>query len=175
VVIQGLQQHINANPRDDKEAVKNRRVVLRMLIELTQVGVFTDYGYFLGVLRSCCGLPPSGGDDKPNLGAMDVGMLSTFVKYGAEDLCGLASRKLVNLLDTAGKRGQLREYMSDMVPEPLRNRLRSLVELAFHTLSHEYVRQHKELKKLEKRFERDTMMHGSLSDDKQHTLEERRR
>lgn len=102
--------------------------------------------------------------------AIDMLSLGTFVKYGCEILLGFTPRKLLSLAQAAGT------PVSDvpvklLIPTALSEEMRNLVTDTYSQLCDELLKAHKEYRSMERRFEKDKLMHGSITEQKQQDLD----
>jgi regulator of nonsense transcripts 2 len=147
---------------EDAGAGKKRRIQIRYAIELFQAGIWTDDGFFPDLLRFLLG--------KTNKLPMDLLGLGTFVKYASELLLGYVPRRVMSLARVAMK-------SSDAIPTKqlasarVSNELRAMVNEVFSQLTNDLVKAHRDLRSKEKRFEKDRLLHGSITEQKQAELD----
>ena len=176
---------------DDAEGSKRRRIQTRFLIELFQAGLFTDEAFFISVIKMLLGkrkaLTNAGNDSGAggvaiNKKFADLQGLTVFVKYGSEILLGYCPPKMQAVCIAAGKPLETStlsfvEIMSDECPIKLLTSsltcktIREQLQPAFDQLSEDLVASHKDLQKKKIRFEKDYLLHGSLSEEKQQQLD----
>jgi hypothetical protein len=105
---------------------------------------------------------------------MDIHALGTFAKYGSEVLMGYLPRKLIELAQKAEK------PLSEM---PLRlltsmkacNEMRAQISDTFQQLSGDLVKYHKEYRSREAKSEKDKLIHGAITEQKQLELDQSKR
>lgn len=100
--------------------------------------------------------------------------LGTFVKYGCEILLGFTSRKLLSLAQAAGVSAS-DVPLKLLVPTPLSDEMRGLVTDTYSQLCDDLIHAHKEWRSMERRFEKDKLMHGSITEQKQLELDAAKR
>jgi hypothetical protein len=101
---------------------------------------------------------------------MDLQGLSTFVKYGYECLFGYLPRKVVETVTRGGR------VMSDIpvklfVSVKVSGDLKMLLAEAYSALCLDLVKSHSDFRQKEIKFEKDRLIHGSLSEQKQQELD----
>ena len=93
-LLNGLKTSLFAIPsEEDKDAGKRKRIQIRFMVELFQVGICVEEGFFSDLLRALVGKAKGGSGKQP----IDLLGLATFVKYGSEALLGFASRRMHQL------------------------------------------------------------------------------
>jgi hypothetical protein len=163
---------------EDPEAGKKRRIQIRFVVELYQGGLFLDEEFFPDLLRyllggrapSRAGSAPAGGRGQP----MDLPGLSTFVKYASEVLVGFVPRKLSDLAGKAGK--ALGDMPTKTIALPrVSNEMKQMITETFSQLSGDLVHAHKQFRSKERRTEKDRVIHGSITEQKQLELDNAKR
>lgn len=103
-------------------------------------------------------------------GMIDLQGLSTFVKYGSEILFGFIPRKL---LDLAKKVGKPANELPVKILASAKNstEMRTLLLDTYQMISNDLIEAHKQYRIKEHKFEKDRLIHGSLSEQKQQELE----
>ena len=97
---------------------------------------------------------------------VDIQGLSTFVKYGSEILMGFMPRKLCDLAVKANK--SLSEMPIKLIASPkYSNELKASVIETFNQLSDDLIKAHKDFRKREYRMEKDKVIFGSITEQKQ--------
>lgn len=198
-LLSGIKTALLAAPaEDDKEVPKRRRLQIRLLLELFQLGVFVEDAFFLRVVRMLLGTANRGAataaaataDAAPvaaiNKKLADLQGLVTFVKFGHELILGYpTTRQLAaataasgGAVDVAGV--SVASLAAQKVPnlpvslfatERTCEVARTLVLAAFEQLAGDLTGAHKDLRTKEKRFEKERLLHGSLTEAKQTTLD----
>lgn len=102
--------------------------------------------------------------------SVDMLSLGTFVKYACEILLGFVPRKLLSLAQVAGV------PVSDvpvklLIPTPLSDEMRTIVTETYSVLCDDLIIAHKEYRSMERRFEKDKLLHGSITEQKQLELD----
>ena len=211
-LLTGVKNSLLSTPSDeDKDALKRRRLQIRLLLELFFLGVFEDDTFFLQVIRMLLGIrrPASGPGSAVVIGASGTGgdgtssqpinkkfadlqSLVTFVKFGSEHILGYPTARLLAAATAAmTPKGSI--DVSAILPAELVSPnattlpicllasertcevARNLVLAAFQHLSNDLVAAHKDLRSKEKRFEKDKLLHGTLAEAKQATLDNAQR
>lgn len=182
-MVSGLRSAILSDPSpEDRDAGKRKRIQLRLIVELFEAGVVAEDEVFVAITRHLLGRPTSGSGrdaDKANAKgtapvkrmAIDLGGLVTFVKYAAEVLMGRGPKRVLDLLRAAGTPS------ADPPTKLLASRrtafeLNELITEAAQQVSADLVVAFKDLRRLEKRFEKDKFVQGSLTEGKQTELED---
>lgn len=105
---------------------------------------------------------------------LDLMSLSTFIKYSSESLLGLASKSSKALARIAG-------HPLENIPlniattESASSELRDFIVDIYQQLCAELVKSHKEYHKKEKKSEKDRLIHGALTEQKQLELDQSKR
>ena len=160
-LISGLKESLLQLDNDGKR----KRVQIRFLIELYQVGIFTEDSFFRQLIRFITGKQTKDSTLKAT-GAIDLSSLVTYVKYGAEILMGYVPRRLKMIAKQAGKSED--EIPSKLVvPPTTSNEIRMQVLQATEKLAVDLVTAHRDVRQREAKNEKDKILHGSLSEQKQ--------
>ena len=191
-LIAGLRSSLLANPNDnDADGPKKRRIQVRFLMELFLVGIFTDDSFFVSVIKVLLGkrkaLTNAGSEGGAgglpiNKKFADLQGLAVFAKYGAEALLGFCPPKVLATAQAAGKpidvsTLSLADMMADSCPIKLVSSsvtceaLREQLQPAYDQLTFDLIAAHKDLRQKERRFEKDALLHGNLSEEKQQQLD----
>ncbi|CAM9207771.1 unnamed protein product, partial [Ectocarpus fasciculatus] len=165
---------------DGDEGGKRRRIQLRFLIELFQAGVFRDEEFFLQLLRHLLGKAAGGraAGGQPKRSGVDVAGLVTFVKYAAEPLLGHVSKKTLELVAAAGSAADGLHTLGVqpcIITAGTSRDLNQLVREAADNMSNDLVKAFAEFKRCEKKSEKDAVIHGSLTEQKQQELTDLRK
>lgn len=170
-LLQGLREALLSAPMaDDPSSGKRKRIQLRLLLELFQAGVLEQDTFFVRYLYVLVGKNGTGGK-KTN--PVDLGGLTTYIKYGAESLLGYPSMKLQALAREAG-------MTRDEIPLTLLSQEESRVHMqtqiteTYDNLCDTLNKALKDLRLKERKADRDKSMHGSLSEQKTLELEQAR-
>lgn len=160
-LISGLKESLLQHDGDGKR----KRIQIRFLIELYQVGIFTEDSFFRQLIRYIIGKPTKDSTVKAN-GAIDLSSLVTYVKYGCEVLMGYTPRRLQVVAQQAGKTEK--DIPSKILtPDAISNEIRLQVSQATDKLAADLVAAHSDVRQRENKNEKDKILHGSLSDEKQ--------
>ena len=93
-LLNGLKTSLFAIPsEEDKDAGKRKRIQIRFMVELFQIGICVEEVFFSDLLRALVGKAKGSSGKQP----IDLLGLATFVKYGSEGLRGFASRRMHQL------------------------------------------------------------------------------
>jgi regulator of nonsense transcripts 2 len=152
---------------DDKDGDKRRRIQIRFIIELFQVGIMRDEEFFLALLRNILGKSAKGS----KRGAIDLGSLVTYVKYAVEVLMNHAPRRVLALARAASMSPNDVPLMGAASP-PTSRELMSLVSEACEQLKGDLIKAFADWKRLEKKAEKDRAIHGSLNEQRQTELDD---
>lgn len=170
-LVSGIKASLLSPPAEnDNESGKRKRIQIRFLIELFQAGMFIEEEFFVTLLRNLIGKPSRNNSGPPAKTVMDIQSLSTFVKYGSEVLMGFIPRKYIDLAAKAEKPIEdipLKILASARVTEEMK----LLISETFEKLSTDMVKAHSEYRKKELKAEKDGLIHGSLTEQKQLELE----
>ena len=144
---------------------KRKRIQIRFVIELYQVGIFTEESFFRQLIRFITGKPTKDSSTKAN-GAIDLSALVTYVKYGAEMLMGYIPRRLQLMAQQAGKTES--DIPSKQLVSPaISNEVKLQVSQATDKLAKDLVAAHADVRQRENKNEKDKILHGALSEQKQ--------
>ena len=106
--------------------------------------------------------------------SVDLSSLGTLVKYGSEVLFGFIPRKVQYIVRAAGK--STADVPSKLLVDPkLSLEMRELITETYTQLSSDLVAAHKNYKKLEKKLEKDKLLHGSITEQKQNDFDQAKR
>lgn len=100
--------------------------------------------------------------------------MATFVKYGSETLLGFASRRVHQLARQAGENVSAMPVKL-LVTASVHAEMRAEVLEVFDQLCTDLVKSHKEFKRQERRAEKDKLLNGSVSEQKQAELDNAKR
>ena len=149
---------------NDKDVGKKKRILLRLLIELFQVGLHTEEEIFHQLLRKLLGRVGKGHSEtkKP----IDLIGLQVFAKAAGETLMGYIPVQSKKLAHEAGVK------VEDVPVKCLtslesRRDLQMLVDEVYETLCTGLLQAHKDLVARRKKNEKDAAMHGALTEAKQ--------
>lgn len=160
-LLSGLKESLLVFDRDGKR----KRIQIRFLIELYQVGIFTEDSFFRQLIRFITGKPTKDSSVKAN-GAIDLSSLVTYVKYGAEILMGHTPRRYLTIAQQAGKSAS--DIPSKLIAPPaISNEIILQVSQATDKLAADLIASHADVRQRENKNEKDKIMHGSLSEQKQ--------
>lgn len=170
-LITGLNESLMSADSGDKDDSKRKRIQLRLAIELFQDGILTDETFLVRLLRKItC---KSKGSTSPNQ-AVDLVGLTSFVKYGAESVFGYTPKRLVSLCQEAHR--EVSEFpLSSFTSPSVQNELRMIIHDVYEQLCQDLTEAHRDLMNKERRFEKDKVLHGTLSEAKQAELDAARR
>ena len=144
---------------------KKKRLQIRWLIELFQVGIFTEENFFRQLIRFIVGKQTKDSAARENA-AIDLNALVTYVKYGAEVLMGYTPHRLVEVARQAGKTEN--EIPSKLLLSlTLQNEVILQVSQASEKLASDLIEAHKDVCNRQRKNEKDKILHGSLSEQKQ--------
>lgn len=105
---------------------------------------------------------------------MDIHGLATFAKYGSEILMGFPSRRILELAQKAEK--PLSEMPVRVIATPAgRAEMRQIMTETYEQLSSDTVKYHKEYRTREAKAEKDRLIHGSITEQKQTELDQAKR
>lgn len=204
-LIMGLKSNIFTS--DGNGDPKKKRIQIRLLIELFNVGIFLEEQFFIQIIRYLLGKRKTTNAAENEIIAKvaihkknaDLQGFSVFMKYGCESLLGYAPMSMVQLsLACDNTALSLREPHPDAeevtedISKFLANRvlsstspikifvstlehvitMRNLVLAAYGQLVADLFKAHKDLKKMKKRFEKDKLIHGQLTEVKQTELDQ---
>ena len=156
----------NNDQQDDKDVSKRKRIQLRLMIELYQLGIHEESRFFFRYLNVLLGRDNEGKKVKP----IDLPSLTTFIKYGSETLLGCCSLQLVQMAKHA-------EVSLDSIPLKrvcpieLSQGMKELTLTTYNDLCNTMIKAHKDMKKKEKNAEKDTALYGNITDVKAQALE----
>ena len=145
---------------EDADVSKRQRAALKLLLELVLHGVI-DAAIVDPLLRRCCGVGPKGKAKFP----VDAPLLGAFLKTGGEKLCGVTPRKTRRLFVEVG----------EPCPELETTDYAALALDATKRVSHKLLADHGALRSLERKAARDSLNHGSLTEEKEKALEDARK
>ncbi|KAG5175188.1 armadillo-type protein [Tribonema minus] len=172
---------------DDKDALRKRRSNLRLLTELHLCGVFDGSQWLLNVLRRLAGERRGGGgggvqpqqqqqhrsahatveaapaDLRPN----DVSLVVAFAKHAGQELAGIVPRRSGRLA-VFQRSSQERLRVVSAEGQAL---FLGVLQGVLRRLRGHLVTAHKALQKLERRMEKDRLLCGSLTEEKERNLE----
>lgn len=163
---------------DGEESGKRRRIQLRFVVELFQAGVMRDEEFFVTLLLHLLG---KGGRSKQGgggKGAVDVSGLVTFIKYAAEPLLGHISKKTLALIAAAGSSANDIDSLGirpGITSAKISRELGQLVAEAADNMCMDLVKAFAEFKRCERKSEKDTVIHGALTEQKQQELNDLRK
>ena len=164
-LLSGLRDNLLSLSDDaDKDAAKKKRIQLRLFIELFQVGLHDDEGFFVQLLTKLVGKSRGSNDGKKK--PIDLPGLQVFMKFASEVLVGYVPSKLKTLARQAGVKEE--EVPSKCLTSSACSRdLQMLVEDVFNTLCNGLKQAHKDMCSRRKKYDKDIGIHGALSDAKQ--------
>ena len=170
-LLAGLTDSLMSVDTGDKDESRRKRIQLRFAIELFQDGILSDESFLVKLLRKItCKTKAS----VPSNQTVDLVGLTSFVKYGAETVFGYASKRLVSLCQEAHR--DIAEYPVSVFTSPsTQNELKMIIHEVYEQICHDLVEAHKDLIGKERRFEKDKVLHGNLSETKQNELDNTRR
>ena len=171
-LITGLNESLmSGDSAGDKDDSKKKRIQLRLAIELFQDGILTDEPFLVKLLRKItC---KSKGSPSPNQ-AVDLVGLTSFVKYGTESVFGYTPKRIISLCQEAHR--DISDFpLSSFTSPSVRNELKMIIHEVYEQLCQDLTEAHKDLMSKERRFEKDRVLHGSLSEAKQAELDTARR
>jgi hypothetical protein len=111
----------------------------------------------------------------PQATSLDVNLFVTYVKFGGEDLLGVQSRKGRLLYERAAAANGPPYEPSTLVEADVKAAMQVRARAAFEGLCRELLATHKARQAAERRAERDRLLHGSLTDEKEKALEEQKK
>ena len=103
-------------------------------------------------------------------GLVDLQGLSTFVKYGSEVLMGFPSRKVLDLAKKIGRPSQ-ELPIKLLASSKNASEMKALLLETYQMVSTDLIDAHHQYRIKEHKFEKDRLIHGSLSEQKQQELE----
>jgi len=159
---------------DDNEAGKRKRIQIRFIIELFQAGIFVEETFFCRLVRNLLGKQTQQSTTPPKENApVDLLGMVTFVKYACETLIGIPPKKLA----------LLKASMPSLETLPIKvftsvavcKELHSMVFNAYDNLCEDLVQAHYIYRKKEMKMEKDKLLHGSITEQKQTELDNSKR
>jgi regulator of nonsense transcripts 2 len=152
----------------DKEEIKKKRIQLRLAMDLFEVGVFTEEEFMIRLLRriTC----KTKGAQAPSNQVLDLVGLVSFVKYGAETLFGYIPKKVLSICKDANKEPS-EVALKVVASSSCQAEMKIILSEVYEQLCKDVIEAHKDLVGKEQRFEKDKVLHGSLSEAKQAELE----
>jgi hypothetical protein len=108
----------------------------------------------------------------PGRGAIDIQGLSTFVKYGSEILLGFPPKKLSDIMKKIPSLPKSATTSADLpiklLASPAKStEMKALLMETFQTICNDLVEAHKQFRTKEMKFEKDRLLHGTLTEQKQ--------
>ena len=103
---------------------------------------------------------------------IDLQGLSTFVKYASEILLGFPPKKLLDIMKKIPSLPKTSVASSDLPIKLLSSpktssEMKTMLLETFQTICHDLVEAHKQFRVKEAKFEKDRLLHGSLTEQKQ--------
>lgn len=169
-LISGLMESLLSNDSGDKEEMKKKRIQLRFAIELFQEGVLADDEVMIRLFRKItCKTKGVAANQQ-----IDLISLTAFVKFGAESIFGYTTKRMASLCAEVNR--PLSEYpLKVITATSTQNELKMILSEVYEQLSRATVDAHKDMTSKDKRFEKDRVLHGSLSEAKQLELDNAKR
>ena len=101
---------------------------------------------------------------------IDLLGLGTFAKYGSEILLGFIPRQVLSIARIAGKTCE--DMPNKLLASTKSNlEMKNLITETYKQLSSDLVKSHKDYYSKEKKFEKDKLLHGTLTEQKQAELD----
>eukprot|EP01038_Epipyxis_sp_PR26KG_P009687 gene9687-13040_t len=153
----------NDSTENDGDAGKRKRIQIKFAVELYQIGIMVDEEFYCQLLRSLVGKQKG---SAPSKQSMDLQGLGTFVKYASEVLIGYIPRKLIDMAAKAEK--SEKDIPTKQLSSPqTSSEMKAEIQEIYQQLASDLVTAHREFRKKESKYEKDKVIHGSVTEQKQ--------